>query len=207
VRLDIVLSKSFDMAVLTQVFQRRMCCWVKNPRQSITYAWMLSIVLILIAFIVACVAANKLTQIDSGIARAAGFGAMFTSLVLVILAFAGSLIMRKNQTAMAIGSFLGVVFIACQQMLIIFALFVEESQVTTQISSDKSTYRAMAAFCFLLFLVYATFGILLAVFRDDIIKYEEPYMMYRPAGDVGGPGHYDGEPFEDIPTEDDDNQL
>lgn len=71
---------------------------------------------------------------------------------------------------MAIGSFLGVVFVACQQMLIIFALFVEQSQVSTQAASDVSTYRAMAAFSFLLFFVYATFGVLLAVFRDDIIK-------------------------------------
>jgi hypothetical protein len=71
---------------------------------------------------------------------------------------------------MAIGFFIGTVFILCQQMLIIFAIFIEKSKDSSLPSIEIQVFQAMAAFAFLLFFSFSTFGILLTVFRDDIIK-------------------------------------
>ncbi len=57
-------------------------------------------------------------------------------------------------------------------MLIIFAIFVERSQQSVDPAS-VSSQQAMAVFSFFIFLTYGTFGTLLAVFRDDIIKVED----------------------------------
>lgn len=79
--------------------------------------------------------------------------------------------MRKFQTPLAIGYFLGIIFILTNQMLIIFAIFVDHaSTVSGQSLSAKQAQNAMASFSFFIFLVYAIFGTMLAVFRDDIIK-------------------------------------
>lgn len=114
--------------------------------------------------------------------------------------------MRKNQTAMAIGFFLGLVFVLCQQLLIIFAVFVEQSQLPDQSTMDIQAYNALASFSFLLFIIYSTFGILLAVFRDDIIKVDND--GYYSAANTKPGMYFEGEAFDDIPPqEEDDDQL
>jgi len=57
-----------------------------------------------------------------------------------------------------------------QQMLILFAIFVERSQISGESKAVKSSQEAMAVFSFFLFLIYASFGLMLVVFRDDVIK-------------------------------------
>eukprot|EP00597_Dinobryon_sp_UTEXLB2267_P002776 CAMPEP_0170074476 /NCGR_PEP_ID=MMETSP0019_2-20121128/11773_1 /TAXON_ID=98059 /ORGANISM="Dinobryon sp., Strain UTEXLB2267" /LENGTH=93 /DNA_ID=CAMNT_0010284803 /DNA_START=329 /DNA_END=610 /DNA_ORIENTATION=+ len=59
-----------------------------------------------------------------------------------------------------------------QQMLILFAIFVERSQLIGESQTVKSSQQAMAVFSFFLFLIYAAFGLMLVVFRDDVIKDE-----------------------------------
>ncbi len=83
--------------------------------------------------------------------------------------------MRKYQTSLAIGFFLGVIFIMTQQMLILFAIFVERSKQPSMQAdpATKSSSEAMATFSFFLFLLYSSFGTMLAVFRNDVIKQEE----------------------------------
>ena len=57
-----------------------------------------------------------------------------------------------------------------QQMLILFAIFVERSQIVGETQSVRGSQQAMAIFAFFLFLIYAAFGLMLAIFRDDVIK-------------------------------------
>ena len=59
-------------------------------------------------------------------------------------------------------------------MLMIFGIFADRTNIDTDpkiIQADS----ALAAFAFFLFLVYATFGTMLAVFRNDIIKDDETF--------------------------------
>lgn len=57
-----------------------------------------------------------------------------------------------------------------QQMLIIFAIFTEQSKNSSNTLADTQSQQAMAVFSFFLFLVYASFGSMLAIFRDEIVK-------------------------------------
>ncbi len=56
-----------------------------------------------------------------------------------------------------------------QQMLIVFAIFAERAQHPSAMIVQQSE-EAMTVFAFFIFLVYAAFGSMLAVFRDDVIK-------------------------------------
>lgn len=71
---------------------------------------------------------------------------------------------------MAIGFLLGIVFIMTQQMLILFAIFVERAQLPKQSQTFTGSQQAMAVFAWFLFLIYTAFGLMLAIFRDDVIK-------------------------------------
>mmetsp|Transcript_8380 Transcript_8380/g.7507 ORF Transcript_8380/g.7507 Transcript_8380/m.7507 type:complete len:185 (-) Transcript_8380:119-673(-) len=160
----------------TDFFKKRICCLVTNPKRGITYAWLASLLLVFVAFIVACVAASNLakkqTEGQNGFGEVAAFAAVWTALLLIAISVIGTVIMRRFQTPLAIGYFLGVIFIMVHQMLILFAIFVERSQHKDQPQGVRSSQEAMAVFSFFLFLVYAAFGSMLAVFRNDIIKEE-----------------------------------
>lgn len=57
-----------------------------------------------------------------------------------------------------------------QQMLILFAIFADQANDTGNTLEQTQSQEAMAVFAFFIFLVYASFGSMLAVFRQDIIK-------------------------------------
>ena len=126
--------------------------------------------LVFIAFIVGCVAASR----ETGGSSALGFAAIWTVILCVILSVGGTLVMRKFQTSLAIGFFLGVVAVMSQQMLIIAAIFAGEADARSDddpASKDqKSAESAMAVFAMFLFAVYSAFAVLLAVFRKDLIR-------------------------------------
>jgi hypothetical protein len=77
----------------------------------------------------------------------------------------------QYKSTLAVGLFLGVVFVMTQQMLIMFALFVERATLSTRsgLPNVAATQRAMAVFSFFLFMIYASFGLMLYVFRNDLV--------------------------------------
>ncbi len=156
------------MTDCSELFKRSICCLIKNPKREITYAWLASLVLVFVAFIVACIAASKMDQTASD--KSAGFSAVWTAILLVVISVIGTVIMRRYQTALSIGFLLGVIFVMVQQMLIVFAFFAEQAQDPTNTPALTMSQQAMAVFAFFLFIVYSGFGSMLAVFRDDIIK-------------------------------------
>ena len=124
-----------------------------------------------IAFIIACVSASNMSKMQTG--KAAAFSSVWTVLLLVAISGLGHWTMRKGLTPLSIGVFLGVLFVMVQQMLILFAIFVERSKIPGQPDSVVSSQQAMATFSFFLFLVYLFFGSLLSVFRDDVLKQDD----------------------------------
>jgi len=142
---------------LTDVLKKRLCClFASNPKRGITYAWLASLLFVFVAFIVACVSASNLSKGQSNnaqaFARVMAFAAIWTSLLLIAISVLGTVIMRRFQTPLAIGYFLGIIFIMTQQMLIIFAIFVDHAQtITDQTTQAKQAQNAMASFSFFIF--------------------------------------------------------
>eukprot|EP00640_Fibrocapsa_japonica_P006981 CAMPEP_0113934008 /NCGR_PEP_ID=MMETSP1339-20121228/1352_1 /TAXON_ID=94617 /ORGANISM="Fibrocapsa japonica" /LENGTH=169 /DNA_ID=CAMNT_0000935611 /DNA_START=99 /DNA_END=608 /DNA_ORIENTATION=+ /assembly_acc=CAM_ASM_000762 len=139
----------------------------KNARKTITYTWFTSLAFVAIAFIIACVATSRISA--EGDNRALGFAAIWTVLLMVALGIGGSIVMKKFQTSLAIGFFLGVVIMMSQQCLILFAIFAGRAGATDS-ESESSADKGMASFCFLLFLIYGFFASVLGYFRKDLIK-------------------------------------
>jgi lysylphosphatidylglycerol synthetase-like protein (DUF2156 family) len=167
------------MVDFTETFKKTICCLIRNPKREITYAWLVSLVFVLVAFIVACVSASRMKQTSTD--QVTAFSAVWTSILLLLISLVGTIIMRRYQTSLSIGFLLGVIFIMTQQMLIVFAFFAEQAKDPTNTTDVTMAQQAMAVFSFFIFIVYAGFGTMLAVFRNDIIKEEIP--SSDPAGD------------------------
>ncbi|KAJ1458295.1 hypothetical protein M885DRAFT_614647 [Pelagophyceae sp. CCMP2097] len=142
--------------------------FAENPKKYITYAWFASIILVVIVFICACALADKHR---GGGTTAFGFAAVWTTIMCVAVALGGTVVMRKFQTAYAIGAFLGVIAVLANQCLILVAVFGTESGNDS--GHKKQTDDVFSVFMFFIACVYIFFAALLAVFRNDLIK-EEP---------------------------------
>lgn len=128
----------------------------------------ISIVLILILFIVGCVVASS----RSGHSGATHFAAVWSVLIAIFVAVAGTHIFRRMQSQLAIGFLLGVITMLANQFLIMTAVLGSKAQDNGD-SDNKSADSAYATFAFFLALVYAIFAAILAVFREDVIKKED----------------------------------
>jgi len=100
---------------------------VTDSKKVATFAWILAVLLVLIAFIIACVSASRLRNVNSNASgsSAAGFAAVWTCIMLLFISGSGTVIMRKFCTPLAIGLFLGIIFIMANQMLILFVVFAD----------------------------------------------------------------------------------
>jgi cytochrome bd-type quinol oxidase subunit 2 len=160
--------------------------------------------LVLISFIIACVVAAKLSNSNAAIDQASSFSVVWTCILLIIISLIGTIIMRSYQTALSIGFLLGVIFIMTQQMLIIFAIFAELAGSSDNTPAQTSSQQAMAVFAFFLFIVYAAFGSMLAVFRNDVIK--EEVLQIDPA-EEGQHHAVDGKGGVEYGYAEEDNQM
>lgn len=142
----------------------------KSPKKTIAYAWFSSMFLVVIGLVIACVAAAYMG--GTGIDQAFSFAAIWTMLILIIFSVFGSFIVNRFPTAIAFGFLLGSIFVLCNQMLILFAVFVDESSgnirsnITQQRSDAKGSFAALS---FFIFVLYAIVGTLLVVFRAELI--------------------------------------
>ena len=188
------------MVNCTEFLKKRLCCFVSGqPKKAVSYAWAVSLVsaappsgtivrtcasldslappplsytqgLVAIAFIVACVSAAQMASANAPAGKAAGFAAVWTALLLVVISVLGTMVLRRWNKALSVGVLMGIIFVMVQQMLILFAFFAERSTNPGQVTSVVASQQAMAVFSFFIFLVYASFGLMLAVFRVDFIK-------------------------------------
>jgi hypothetical protein len=98
------------------------------------------------------------------------FAAMWSVLLAIGVSIAGTVIMRKYQTDLAIGAFMGVLIVMTNQMLILFVIFLDYAyNAEDQTTGAIKIYESMAAFFFLLFADYFLFVILLGAFKNVIV--------------------------------------
>jgi hypothetical protein len=142
-------------------FMHDKVCFVcaDKPRSAITAAWFGSIGLVFIAFIIGCASAGAVEQ------KALAFAGVWTVLLCIAMSIGGTLVMRRYQSPLAIGFFMGVVVVMANQCLILTAIFGEENQ-----KHGNASAGAFATFAFFLFAVYAVFGGMLAIFRADLVQ-------------------------------------
>ena len=65
---------------------------------------------------------------------------------------------------------MGVIVVMTNQCLILFAIFVDQSQTTSNTAAATQIYQGMAAFFFLLSAIYGLFCVLLGSFKDVIVQ-------------------------------------
>ena len=106
------------------------------------------------------------------IGGAAGFAAMWTSLVLIITNVAVVVFRRQSLFPISSGIYIGMLFILTNQMLILFAIFADFANIVSaqQTAQVVATERAMAAFSFFLFLLYLIVTLITFAYRDDLVK-------------------------------------
>ena len=107
---------------------------------------------------------------------------------MLSLSVGGTMVMRRYQTPIAVGFFLGVVVIMSNQCLILTAVFGEESSNKSLNPDGDPASGAFATFSFFLFVVYAVFAGMLAVFRDDLIHDHGDAGSFDKGIDVEQPG-------------------
>jgi hypothetical protein len=98
-----------------------------------------------------------------GASKALVVASFWVGIMHLVLAVAGTFILKRFPTSFAIGFLLGLLVLFTHQNLILFAVFG---------SNDKGnirTNRAFGAFGFILFLTLSTFSILLFHFKTFIV--------------------------------------
>lgn len=167
--------KNIIVPNITASCQKYLCCMIKSsPKPIIAVAWFSSMFLVIIGLVIACVASAYMD--GSGIDQAVSFAAVWTMLILILFSIFGSFIVKKHATPIGIGFLLGSIFILCNQMLILFAVFVDKSStsITTSNTEQRTDARgSFAAISFFIFILYASVGTLLAVFRADVFSNAE----------------------------------
>jgi uncharacterized membrane protein YkvI len=139
-------------------------------KRAITYNWLLILILSVLTFIIACAAASHHNDHDGH--DAITFCGVWTSIILLLLCVAGTITLRKHHNQLAVGMFMGIIFVMCSQMLIVFAVFAEHADQHSTVNA-KDSENAMAVFSFFLFLAFTSFGGLLVAFQDEVIKYDD----------------------------------
>lgn len=141
--------------------------FASNPKLWITVFWFLSILLVIATTVVSFVLAGREHS------TSLGFAAVWTCLEAVALSVGGTVVMRFRQSTFEIGVFLGCVCIMANQCLMLVGIFGSESVHDDggdgkSAKEERASRDAFTTFAFFLFCIYAAFGFLLAVFRNDL---------------------------------------
>jgi hypothetical protein len=108
--------------------------------------------------------------------------------------------MRDHSSEVAVGFFLGVVVVMAFDMFSLCVLFAGDAKRHAEGSDDKSASEATAVFSFFLAVAYGAFAVVLAKFRDEVIRVDDggqgaadgKAAAAAKAGDFDGVGASDG---------------
>ena len=109
--------------------------------------------------------------------------------------------MRDHSSEVAVGFFLGVVVVMAFDMFSLCVLFAGDAKRHAEGSDDKSASEATAVFSFFLAVAYGAFAVVLAKFRDEVIRVDDggeaaadgkAAAAAAKAGDFDGVGASDG---------------
>ena len=90
--------------------------------------------------------------------------AVYVAVFQIVLAVAGTFILRRIPTSFAIGFLLGNIILAAQQNIVIFASF-----RSFYLPRNKQSHKILGGFTIFLSIVYIVFALILTTFRDAII--------------------------------------
>lgn len=97
-----------------------------KPKMFVAYTWITIVFLLFVYSICAIALAVENDSGDEADNEAIGFAGIFTMLLSVALAIGGTMVMRKYQTELAVGFFLGVVVMMAFNFLTLTALLAYE---------------------------------------------------------------------------------
>jgi len=100
-----------------------------KPKMFVAYTWITIVVLLFIYGICAIALAVQNDSGDETDNQAIGFAGIFTTILSFLLAVGGTLVMRKYQTELAVGFFLGVVIMMSFNFLTLTALLAYQYNV------------------------------------------------------------------------------
>eukprot|EP00580_Thalassiosira_gravida_P020050 CAMPEP_0201670588 /NCGR_PEP_ID=MMETSP0494-20130426/27217_1 /ASSEMBLY_ACC=CAM_ASM_000839 /TAXON_ID=420259 /ORGANISM="Thalassiosira gravida, Strain GMp14c1" /LENGTH=192 /DNA_ID=CAMNT_0048151683 /DNA_START=11 /DNA_END=589 /DNA_ORIENTATION=- len=91
---------------------------------SVHRAWAVTVLFMVVFFIVSCIEATKLhEEYGSSASYALQIAAYWSAILHLLLAIAGTFILKRFSTAFTVGCFLGVAVVVSQQDLLLFASF------------------------------------------------------------------------------------
>lgn len=107
--------------------------------------------------------------------KSLAFAAIWYMLLVLMLSIGGTLVMRKFQSPLAVGFFIGTVVLMSLNFFVMCVLFCGAASKARKMipKGDVHSSEAAAVFSFLLFSLYAVFAVVIVQFRDIIIRNEE----------------------------------
>ncbi|DAZ94216.1 TPA: hypothetical protein N0F65_001066, partial [Lagenidium giganteum] len=152
----------------------RACC--NNPKLLITYLWFITLIFGFMYALAAIVAAINNNGEHISDSKSLGFVGIWAMFLVIGLSVGGTMVMRKYQTPLAVGFFIGVVIMMSFQMFSISILFAGVAYLA-RIDRDKGNAKANvhsndagAVFSFFMFVLYLVFAVVLVKHRNVIIK-------------------------------------
>ncbi|CAI5742618.1 unnamed protein product [Hyaloperonospora brassicae] len=147
-----------------------------SPKMLLTYLWFSTMLLGLLYAIAAVVAAVNNDHEGESDSKSLGFVGIWAMLLIIALSIGGTLVLRQHQTPLAVGFLLGVVLMMSLQMFSLAIIFagaaylarIERAKGDTHTSVHSN--EAGSVFSFFMFVVYAVFAVVLAYYRDVVIK-------------------------------------
>ncbi|RLN20158.1 hypothetical protein BBJ28_00025210 [Nothophytophthora sp. Chile5] len=126
--------------------------------------------------VAAIVAAINNNGDGEGDSKSLGFVGVWAMLLIIALSVGGTMVMRKYQTPLAVGFFIGVVIMMALQMFSLSVLFAgaaylarmerEKGTESTNVHSNEGA----CVFSFFMFALYVVFSVVLMKHRNVIIK-------------------------------------
>ncbi|KAK1734563.1 hypothetical protein QTG54_014811 [Skeletonema marinoi] len=120
------------------------------------------------------------------------FISLWSSLVLLSLCIGGTIIMRKFQTSVAVGFFMGAVVAASQMFFLLF--FIMLGYIDDRLAEGESVHgeRFTSFVCLVQALLLGAFAATLASHRSEILDQKVPIGDYNEAEEEeGGVGSYE----------------
>lgn len=130
---------------------------------SVHRAWAVTVLFMVLFFVVSCIEATKLQDMDSSASIALEIAAYWSALLHLILAVTGTFILKRFSTAFTVGCFLGVTTVVSQQNLLLFAAFYHYQH------GNQMFNLIFADLALALFMVLTFFSLILGHFRHYII--------------------------------------
>eukprot|EP00752_Nemacystus_decipiens_P008891 g7936.t1 len=140
----------------------------KNPSKVVSYSWYLVLLFSAIDVLVALINASTNDSSANG-SHAASFASVWTLFMVIAVSVAGTVILKKYHTPLAVGTLLGLTTMMSQFMFVLFAVFLALAEYADTGSLARGD-RTMAVFSFFLFLLYGLFSFVLGRYRTTVMN-------------------------------------